>query len=323
MKEIKTVDSVGQILCHDITQIIRGVTKDAKFRKGHVITEEDIPILLSLGKENIYVWENDDSKLHENDAAEILRQITQGEGLQATPVKEGKIELKATYDGVFHVDEAKLNAINEIDEICIATINNKIPIRKGKSVSGMRVIPLVIDKSKMDNVKNLAGDLPLMKILPYKKFKVGLIVTGSEIYHNRIEDTFTPVIESKLKTFGLAIDERRISDDSKEMTMTHINELLKIGCEMIICTGGMSVDPDDRTPAAIRDSGAEVVTYGVPVLPGAMFMLAYYGEVPIMGLPGCVMYCSKTVFDLVLPRIVTGEILTRKELRHLGAGGLL
>ena len=323
MKEIKTQDAVGQILCHDITQIIRGVTKDAKFRKGHIITAEDIPILLSLGKENIFVWENDETKLHENDAAEILRSITQGENLFATEVKEGKIELKATIDGVFQVDEEKLNAINEVDEICIATIKNHIPIKKDKSVAGMRVIPLVIDKLKMDEVKKIAGDQPLMKIVPYKNFKVGLIVTGSEIFHDRIKDTFTPVIESKLKTFGLEIAEKRISDDSKEMTLSHINELLNNGCEMIICTGGMSVDPDDRTPAAIISSGAKVVTYGVPVLPGAMFMLAYKNNIPIMGLPGCVMYCSKTVFDLVLPRIVTGEILTRRELRHLGVGGLL
>ena len=323
MKQIKTEDAVGQILCHDITQIVRGVTKDARFRKGHIITEEDIPVLLSLGKENIYVWENDETKLHENDAAEILRQLTQGGGLEATPVKEGKVELKATIDGVFHVDADKLNAINEIDEMCIATVNNHIPIRKGKSVAGMRVIPLVIDKAKMEQVQQLAGEVPLMKIAPYKNFKVGLIVTGSEVFKGRIEDTFSPVIEAKLKTFGLEVNERRLSDDSKEMTQSHIKELLSLGMGMIICTGGMSVDPDDRTPAAIRDSGAEVVTYGVPVLPGAMFMLAYHGEVPIMGLPGCVMYCSKTVFDMVLPRVVTGEKLQRKELRHFGVGGLL
>lgn len=323
MKEIKVQDAVGQILCHDITEIVRGVIKDAKFRKGHVITAEDIPELLKLGKENIFVWENDETKLHENDAAEILRAITQGANLSASDVKEGKIELKATCDGVFHVDADKLNEINAVEEICIATVQNNIPVRKNKSVAGMRVIPLVIDKEKMERVKEIAGDVPLMKIAPYKKFKVGLVVTGSEIYHERIKDTFTPVIESKLKNFGLNVDERRLSDDSKEMTHEKINELLDLGCEMILCTGGMSVDPDDRTPAAIISTGAEVVTYGVPVLPGAMFMLAYKGEIPIMGLPGCVMFCSKTVFDLILPRILTGERLNRKDFTTLGVGGLL
>ena len=323
MKEIPVQDAVGKILCHDVTQIVRGVVKDAKFRKGHIITEADIPELLKLGKENIFVWENDDSKLHENDAAEILRQITQGENLLAGEVKEGKIELKATCDGIFHVDAEKLNAINDIGEICIATVQNKIPVRKNKSVAGMRVIPLVIDKTKMARVKEIAGNVPLMKIAPYKKFKVGLVVTGSEIFHGRIEDTFTPVIESKLKTFGLQVDARRISDDSKDMTREKISELLNLGMEMILCTGGMSVDPDDRTPAAIKSTGASVVTYGVPVLPGAMFMLAYLDDVPIMGLPGCVMFCSKTVFDMILPRILTGEKLTRRDFTTLGVGGLL
>ena len=297
--------------------------KGAKFRKDHVITAEDIPELLKLGKENIFVWENDETKLHENDAAEILKNICMGENLTASEVKEGKIELSATCDGVFYVDAEKLNAVNDVSEICIATLPNKIPVRKNKTVAGMRVIPLVIDKEKMLHVQKIAGDTPLLKIAPYKNFKVGLIVTGSEIFHGRINDTFTPVIESKLKSFGLEISARKISDDSKEMTKNFILELLAGGAEMIICTGGMSVDPDDRTPAAIRDSGAEIVTYGVPVLPGAMFMLAYKNEVPILGLPGCVMYCSKTIFDIALPRILTGEKLSRKDFTTLGVGGLL
>ena len=323
MKEIKVQDAVGQILCHDITRIIRGVVKDAAFRKGHVITAEDIPELLKLGKENIFVLEDDETKLHENDAAEILRAICQGDNLTATEVKEGKIELKATCDGVFHVDAEKINALNDLGEICIATVNNNIPVRKGKSVVGMRVIPLVIDKLKMERVTEIAGDVPLMKVAPYKNFKVGLVVTGSEIFHERIKDTFTPVIESKLKSFGLQIDARRLSDDSKSMTHEKISELLNLGCDMILCTGGMSVDPDDRTPAAISSTGADVITYGVPVLPGAMFMLAYLGDVPIIGLPGCVMFCSKTVFDLILPRVLTGEKLTRRDFTTLGVGGLL
>ena len=324
MKEIKVQDAVGQILCHDVTQIVRGVVKDAKFRKGHVITAEDIPELLKLGKENIFVWENDETKLHENDAAEILRGICQGENLSASEVKEGKIELKAKIDGVFHVNAEKLNEINAIEEICIATVQNDIPVRKNKSVAGMRVIPLAIDKKKLEIVQKIAENaVPLMKIAPYKNFKVGLVVTGSEIFHERIKDDFTPVIEAKLKNFGLKVDERRISDDSKEMTHEKIQELIDLGCEMILCTGGMSVDPDDRTPAAIKSTGAEVVTYGVPVLPGAMFMLAYKGEIPILGLPGCVMFCSKTVFDMILPRIVTGERLTREIFTKMGVGGLL
>ena len=324
MKEIRVEDAVGQVLCHDVTQIVRGVTKGVKFKKGHVITAEDVPELLKFGKENIFVWETDSTKLHENKAAEILRGICQGHGLESTPVSEGKIELKAAFDGVFHVDADKLDALNEIDDICIATLQNKIPVRKGKTVAGMRVIPLVIDRLKMERTKTIAGEIPILKIEPYKKFKVGLVVTGSEIYRKRIKDTFTPVIESKLRTFGLEVNERRLSDDTKEMTRSKILELVDLGMELILCTGGMSVDPDDRTPAAISSTGADVVTYGVPVLPGAMFMLAYLNQqIPIMGLPGCVMFCSRTVFDLILPRVLTGEKLTRQELKRMGIGGLL
>ena len=323
MKEIKVQGAIGQVLAHDVTQIIRGVTKDAKFRKGHVIVAEDVPELLKLGKENIFVWEDDENFLHENDAAEILKNICQGENLIESDVKEGKIELSATCDGVFYVDEKILNEINSVDEICIATLKNKIPVKKNKTVAGMRVIPLRIEKNKMQIVKNIAADKKILKISPYKNFKIGLIVTGSEIFHNRIEDTFTPVIESKLKSFGQNISAKKVSDDSKEMTQNFIEEFLQNDFDLIICTGGMSVDPDDRTPAAIKNSADEVVTYGVPVLPGAMFMLAYKKNIPIMGLPGCVMYCSKTIFDLILPRILTGEKLCKKDFTTLGVGGLL
>lgn len=327
MKEMRTVDAVGQILCHDITQIIKGVTKDARFRKGHVITEEDIPVLLSLGKDNIYVWENDETMLHEDEAAEILRELTQNEYMTASAPKEGKIELTADIDGIFQVDADRLNAVNELEDIAIATIPQNMPVKKGMKLAGMRVIPLVIKKDKMARVRELSGSTPLFSLRPYKKnIKVGVVTTGNEIFHGRIKDTFTPVIESKLKAFNLTINEHRLSDDVTEHTRDKIAELINLDMDMIICTGGMSVDPDDRTPAAIRAAGADIISYGAPVLPGAMFLLGYIKqaakEIPIMGLPGCVMYSKRTIFDLVLPRVLTGEKLTRRELRHFGVGGL-
>ncbi|MBE6075448.1 MAG: molybdopterin-binding protein [Selenomonas ruminantium] len=327
MKEMKTVDAVGQILCHDITQIIKGVTKDAVFRKGHVITEADIPVLLSVGKDHIYVWENDDTVLHENDAAEILRQLCQNEYMTASAPKEGKIELMATVDGVFQVDESRFDDVNELDDVTIATLPQNMPVKAGQKLAGMRVIPLVIKKDKMEQVKKVAGNKPLLRLRPYQKnLKVGVVTTGTEVFLGRIEDTFTPVIAGKLKPFGLKIDEHRITDDVTEHTRDAIRELAGLGMDMIICTGGMSVDPDDRTPAAIRDAGADIITYGAPVLPGAMFLLGYLEyegrTIPVMGLPGCVMYAARTVFDLILPRVMTGERLTRREIRHFGIGGL-
>lgn len=323
MKRMKTEDAVGQILCHDITQIIKGVTKDAVFRKGHVIREEDIPVLLSVGKDHIYIWENNENMLHENDAAQILCDICINEHMRPSEVKEGKIELIAECDGVLKIDREKLNRINSLGEMMIASRHGNFPVKAGDKLAGTRMIPLVIEKEKMDKAKEEAGSVPIFTLLPYQKRKAGIVTTGNEVYHGRIQDTFTPVIGEKLSEYGVEIIGQEYSDDNHEYISGCIRDLLRRGADMIICTGGMSVDPDDRTPAAIRSVASTMVTYGAPVLPGAMFLLAYYGnDIPIMGLPGCVMYAKRTIFDLVLPRIMAGEILTKEDFEVLGEGGL-
>ncbi|BEU87378.1 molybdopterin-binding protein [Selenomonas sp. TAMA-11512] len=326
MQEVRTEDSVGRILCHDLTQIIRGVTKDARFRKGHVVQKEDIPILLSMGKEHLYVWEEDAAMLHEEDAAAILRDLCLNAGMSAGEPKEGKIEIKAEIDGVFYVDRKRFQAVNMLPDMSMATIPQYMPVKKGTKLAGMRIVPLMIEKERMEQVKRVAGKEPLFTLRPYKAMKVGVVTTGSEVAKGLINDGFTPVLAQKLKAFGLAVDAHRISDDGIENTKAAILELLDLGMDMILCTGGMSVDPDDRTPAAIRDSGAEVVSYGAPILPGAMFLVAYMERddrvIPILGLPGCVMFETATVFDIFLPRILTGERLRREDIVGLGIGGL-
>lgn len=327
MKEIRTVDAVGQTLCHDITQIVRGVTKDARFRKGHVIEEADIPVLLSLGKDHIYIWDADGDQLHEDEAADILRALCQNEHMHATEPKEGKIELVADCDGVFQVDADRLNAVNEIEDMTIATLPQNSPVRRGQKLAGMRVTPLFIGRDRMEEVRAAAGEAPLLRVRPYRRaLKVGVVTTGTEVFLGRIKDAFTPVLAAKLKAFGLEIAEHRLSDDVTEHTEAAIRELLSLGMDMILCTGGMSVDPDDRTPAAIRAAGVDIVTYGAPVLPGAMFLLGYAEregrEVVVMGLPGCVMFDKATIFDMILPRAIAGERIARREIRHFGIGGL-
>ena len=327
MKLIKTEDAVGHVLCHDITQIIKGVTKDAVFRKGHIVTEEDIPVLLSVGKENLYVWEKEEGMLHENDAAEILRQICQGEHMHPSDVKEGKIELIADIDGVLKIEREKLRKVNSLGEIMIASRHGDFPVKKGDKLAGTRVIPLVISEEKMQHAKDVTAGGVIFNILPYKKKKAGIVTTGSEVYYHRIKDTFTPVIEEKLAEYDIEIGGHEICNDDPQMIENAIRSLLADGCNMIVCTGGMSVDPDDRTPYAIRQVTGEIVSYGAPVLPGAMFLLAYYREegkevIPVLGLPGCVMYSKRTIFDLVLPRLTVGEILTAEDLNILGEGGL-
>lgn len=323
MKLMKTEEAVGQILCHDITQIIPGVTKDAVFRKGHVIKEEDIPVLLSVGKDHIYIWENNENMLHENEAAEVLYGMCKNENMRPTDVKEGKIELIAECDGLLKVNREKLNKINSLGEMMIACRHGNFPVKKGDKLAGMRIIPLVIEKEKMEHAKEVCGEGSIFELKKFHHKKVGIVTTGNEVYHGRIEDKFTPVLKAKLAEYDTELIGHRISDDNPERVTGCIQELLDLGAEIVLCSGGMSVDPDDRTPLAIRNTGAEVITYGAPVLPGAMFMLAYYnGNIPIVGLPGCVMYAKRTVFDLVLPRIMAGEKLTKKDLDCLGEGGL-
>ena len=326
MKLMKTEESVGQVLCHDITQIIKGVTKDAVFRKGHVIREEDIPVLLSVGKDHVYIWENNENMLHENDAAEILRDMCQGTNMHPTEPKEGKIELIADIDGLLMVDVERLRQVNALGEMMIATRPAGFCVKKGDKLAGTRIIPLVIEKAKMEHAKAVAGDKPLLQLYPLKPKKYGVITTGNEVYHGRIQDMFTPEIIRKMEEFGCEMVSHVILDDDHEKITAAIRKMLDDGCEMVICTGGMSVDPDDRTPGAIKAAGARVVSYGAPVLPGAMFLVSYYEykdkTIPIVGLPGCVMYAKRTIFDLVLPRVLAGEILQAKDLSGYGEGGL-
>ena len=316
MKLIRTEDAVGYVLCHDMTQIIKDQYKDARFRKGHVVTAEDIPVLLSMGKENLCVWEMTPGMVHENDAAERLLALCGMENMSRSEVKEGKIELRAACDGVFLVDSARLLAVNSQDEVMIAT-------RKGDKLAGMRVIPLVIQEEKLQKAEQAAGTQPLLALKPYVRRTACIVSTGSEVKKGLIKDTFTPVVMEKLKTYGIQTLGVVYSGDGVENVRSAVLSMREKKPDMILCTGGMSVDPDDNTPGGIRAAGAEVVVYGAPVLPGAMFLLGYFSDgMPVMGLPGCVMYAGATVFDLLLPRVAADVPVTRADIAALGEGGL-
>lgn len=322
MKLIKTEEAVGHVLCHDMTQIIPGEYKGARFRKGHIVTEEDIPVLLSMGKENLYIFEMDENMLHENDAAEVLCCICKGKNIARSEVKEGKIELTAEIDGLFTLDSDRLYAANSVDDVMIATRKGYTAVHKGDKLAGTRVIPLVIEREKLETAEKAAGKEPLMNVLPYTLKTAAVITTGSEVFYGRIEDKFTPVLINKLKNYGISITEHIKTDDGIENIENAIQSI-QGKTDMILCTGGMSVDPDDNTPGAIKRSGANIVTYGAPVLPGAMFLLGYFDDgTPIMGLPGCVMYAKATIFDLVLPRIAAGVKMEKQDFIAFGEGGL-
>ncbi len=323
MKLVKTEDAVGHVLCHDMTQIIKDEYKGARFKKGHIVTEEDIPLLLSMGKENLFVWEKLEGMLHENEAAVRLCNICKNDYMISSDVSEGKIELKAEIDGLFLVDDNRLNKINSIDEIMIATRKGKTKVRKGDKLCGTRVIPLFIDERKLKEAEAIYNEKPILELKPFTLKKAGIITTGSEVFKGRIEDKFTPVVVEKLKEYSIEVVEHIIVDDNQENILTAIETMHKKNVELILCTGGMSVDPDDNTPGAIKKSGANIITYGAPVLPGAMFLLGYFeDDVPIVGLPGCVMYAKATVFDLVIPRIAARVKLSKEDFVNMGEGGL-
>ncbi|WP_195251018.1 molybdopterin-binding protein [Romboutsia sp. 1001713B170207_170306_H8] len=322
MKQIKTVDAVGQVLCQDITQILPGEFKGRKFKKGHVVREEDIPVLLSLGKDNLYIWEKQEGMIHENDAALYLKEISAGENLEFSEIKEGKIDFISKIDGLLKIDVESLFKLNSIDDIMMATLHNNFEVKKGTKVAGTRVIPLLIEEEKLEKAKEVLGGKNIVNVLPFKAKKVGIVTTGNEIYHKRIVDKFGPVIIDKVGKYNCEIMGQVICPDDKEMIKEAIMNFINDGAELICCTGGMSVDPDDVTPTAIKECGGDLVTYGSPILPGAMFLLAYYGEVPIMGIPGCAMYNKTTVFDVILPRLLVNERLTKSDIAAYGHGGL-
>ena len=323
MKLIRTEEAAGHVLCHDLTQIIKDQYKDARFRKGHVVTEEDIPVLLSMGKEHLYVWEMTPGMVHENDAAERLLSLCGSANMARSEVKEGKIELKAACDGLFRVNSEKLMAVNSVDDVMIATRKGGTAVRKGDKLAGMRVIPLVIEEEKLRAAETAAGDTPLLELLPYKLKTAAIVITGNEVKKGLIQDTFTPVVKDKLAAYGIQTIAEVMSGDGTDNVAAAIEEVRRQQPDLIVCTGGMSVDPDDNTPGGIRQSGARIVTYGAPVLPGAMFLLGYYGDgTTVMGLPGCVMYAGATIFDLVLPKVAAGVEVTRADIVSLGEGGL-
>ena len=323
MKLIRTEDAVGHVLCHDMTQIIKDQYKDARFRKGHIVTEADIPVLLSMGKEHLYVWEMTPGMVHENDAAERLLALCGQENMTRSEVKEGKIELKAACDGLFQVDSRRLIAVNSIEDIMIATRKGNTAVKNGDKLAGMRVIPLIIVEERLRAAEAAAGTAPLLKLLPYVKKTAAIVATGSEVKNGLIQDTFTPVVRDKLAAYGIETVSVLYSGDGVDNVANAIAEARQTGADLILCTGGMSVDPDDNTPGGIRQSGARIVTYGAPVLPGAMFLLGYFeDDTPIMGLPGCVMYAGATIFDLALPRIAAGVEMIRTDFAVMGEGGL-
>jgi len=325
MKETIPVEqAVGMVLPHDITEIVKDSHKGRLFKKGHIIQPEDIPKLKRVGKEHIYVLTLDEDEIHENEAAERLSQALIGKGVKvsAEPV-EGKINIKAARSGLLRINKEALFRFNMLGDVMCATLHDNTPVEQDELIGGTRLIPLVAKKRIVDEAVDICNDLsPVIEVTELGSKKVGLVITGSEIYNGLIEDRFEPVLREKVKKLGSQVIRVAFAPDEIGMIVDEIQACIDDGAELIVTSGGMSVDPDDVTRLAIAKAGAEDVIYGTPVLPGAMFLSGRIGHIPILGVPACGMFFKITVFDLILPRVLAGEKITRKEVAEMGHGGL-
>ncbi len=321
MKKVTVENAVGMTLCHDITAMRDGF-KGAAFRRGHVITEEDIPKLLDLGKRTVFIWEEQAGEIHEEDAALRMAAMARVDGAHYTAPSEGKVLLLSDTRGMLRVDTALLEEINSIGDLTITTLPDHFPVEAGDRLASMRIVPLVTQEAQIERAEELCKNRKLLDLRPYRKKRLGVIITGSEIYTGRIQDKFEPVVRAKMRKYPCEILGVTVCDDDLDMITGAARKYLDGGADFLVFTGGMSVDPDDLTPTAIRSLGAEIVTHGVPSQPGNMTLVAYLRDVPILGVPGAAISLPTTVFDVLLPQIFAGDRLTKKELIRLGDGGL-
>jgi hypothetical protein len=323
ISQIETRKAVGHLLCHDITKIEKNVFKGALFKKGHQIRPEDVETLLNLGKNHVYTLELEAGELHEEAAGERIARAICGPGLIIEGPSEGRLNLIAEISGLLNVDPARLLQINSVPEVIVATLHNYSPVKAGEKVAGAKVIPLVVGEATVKEVEEIsAKGKPLISVTPYQPFKIGGLITGREVFEGRIKDGFAPVLTQKTASYNLEAPLIRYCPDDTDLIAAAIKELIVEGCNLITITGGMSVDPDDVTPSGIRKTGAEIIKYGAPALPGAMFLLAYLKDIPLVGLPACAMYFNTTIFDLVLPRLLAGLRVSAEDIAALGHGGL-
>ncbi len=324
IKTVRLEEAVGTRLAHDITEIRPGEFKGPAFRKGHTVCPEDICRMQRLGKNHLYVIDLEEDEIHENEAAAILADALAGEGVvwENNP-REGKINLYAARDGLLQVGTQALAAFNLLDEVMCATLHSHTLVKTGELIGATRAIPLIMKRAAIERAAAIARQNgAVLAVRPLRHARAGLVITGNEVYHGLIQDAFAPILTEKLTRLGSQVAALAFAPDEAEMITAVLRSHLNQGCDLILLSGGMSVDPDDMTRHAIRQAGADEIHYGSAVLPGAMFLVAYLGETPLLGVPACALHHPVTALDLVLPRILGGEFIGKLELALLGHGGL-
>jgi molybdenum cofactor synthesis domain-containing protein len=323
MKKIRVEDAIGTVLAHDMTRITRGKFKGVAFKKGHLVQEKDISELLKIGKQSLYVLELGDDQLHENDAAQRIATAISDQTLDFTEPREGKINLVTRHAGLLKINVDALLQVNKMGQIIVATLKNNFPCKKGEIVTGTRIIPLTIPTKHIEALEALTKKTgTIVSVKPYTPLKVGAVVTGSEVFNGLITDDFDPSVGKKITDAGCTLIKKILVPDDISAISNAVLELKKMGCDLIITTGGLSVDPDDVTRQGVIQAGADVTFYGSPVLPGAMLMVSRLDTIPVISLPACVFYYKQTVFDLIFPRVLAGETISGDDIAAMGHGGL-
>lgn len=317
-------EAVGKVLAHDVTEIRPGQFKGPAFRKGYIIRKEDLDHLRRLGKEHVYVLQLGRDEVHEDEAAIRLARALAGAGVifDEKP-SEGKIALKSEYKGLLKVDVQSLVEFNLVSDVTCSSRHNNSLVDKDEIIAATRAIPLVIDKIRLDEAIKIGKKAKgIFSIKRLANPETGLIITGNEVFYGRIEDKFAPLLRKKLRFYGCVLKETIFKPDNIDEIVKGIRLFHQKKMGLILVAGGMSVDPDDVSRNAIIEAGAREIVYGTPVLPGAMFLYGLLGDIPILGLPACILYYNATVVDLILPRVLAGERITRLELAAMAHGGL-
>lgn len=322
LKVVPVEEAVGMPLAHDITEIVPGIRKGPAFRRGHIVRPEDVSKLLDVGKAHLYIMELEEGELHEEDAARRLARAAAGPNIRLTEPVEGRVNLVAEISGLLRVDPDLLYRFNALGDLILATIPTNRYVEKGDVLAGTRTIPVVVSEDLISKAEEICQERPIVTILPLPSRRIHLIVTGSEVFTGRIKDGFEPVVRRKVAQMGSDLEAVKLAPDDPAKIAAHIRDSHQAGAELILVSGGMSVDPDDLTPEGIRQSGAKVECHGFPVLPGSMFLMAYLKETPILGLSGCVIHDPVTAFDILLPRLLAGDRITRSDIVSMGHGGL-
>jgi molybdenum cofactor synthesis domain-containing protein len=323
LKKIRVEEAIGLAIGHDITKVIPGKFKGPVFRRGHIIRQEDIPELLSIGKKHVYIIEEEEGLVHEEEAALRIAKAVSSPDMQLTSPKEGRVNIKFTTHGLLKVNRVLLKDINSITDIVLATLHDNTICQPGTIVAGTKINPLYISEAKLKTIEELCQKRgKVLKVIPFKTKKVGIIVTGNEVFEGRVKDKFSEIIQKKVEALGSIVNHQTIVPDNEELIGQAINDMRDKGSEVIVVAGGLSIDPDDVTVEGVSQSGANIISYGAPVMPGAMFLYAELGDIPILGAPGAVIFNQTTIIDLILPRVLAGERISREDIVELGHGGL-